>query len=169
MDQIFQITAVCLIGAVLTALLRKNGTEMALLLTLAVAAVVLLALGGAVRDITDLVTRMLHAGSIAPEQGFRQRPPLRQGHAKRRIERVARSGGIHRIDRIGRHQSLPLRSGIKAPMLSQGDNHVPGSLASQALRRSAAPHLRRLTILCAASEEFRLRLVGGPKFHQIKI
>ncbi len=67
MDQIFQITAVCLIGAVLTALLRKNGTEMALLLTLAVAAVVLLALGGAVRDITDLVTRMLHAGSIAPE------------------------------------------------------------------------------------------------------
>lgn len=67
MDQIFQITAVCLIGAVLTALLRKNGTEMALLLTLAVAAVVLLALGGAVQDITDLVTRMLHAGSIAPE------------------------------------------------------------------------------------------------------
>ncbi len=67
MEQIFQITGICLIGAVLAALLRKNTPELAMLLVLAVAAAVLLSLGRAVEEITEFLNRMMELEGLSPE------------------------------------------------------------------------------------------------------
>ena len=51
MEQVIQITALCVVGAVLALVVKKGSPEAALLLTLAAAVTVLLFLGGAVEEL----------------------------------------------------------------------------------------------------------------------
>ncbi len=67
METVFQIAAVCLLAAVLIALLKKNAPELALLLALAAAVAVLFVLSGALQGISDFLRRLMSAGGISPE------------------------------------------------------------------------------------------------------
>lgn len=51
MEQVFQVTALCLIGALLAVVVRRGSPEMALLLTLGAVAAVLLSLAGALEEL----------------------------------------------------------------------------------------------------------------------
>lgn len=51
MEQVFQVTALCLVGALLAVVVRRGSPELALLLTLGAAAVVLLSLAGPLEEL----------------------------------------------------------------------------------------------------------------------
>ena len=51
MEQVFQVTALCLVGALLAVVVRRGSPELSLLLTLGAAAVVLLSLAGALEEL----------------------------------------------------------------------------------------------------------------------
>lgn len=59
-----KVTALCLVGAVLAALLKKNSPELALLLALAACAAVLLALVRGVETVTAFVREVMQWGGV---------------------------------------------------------------------------------------------------------
>ena len=56
MEQVFQITALCVVGALLAVVVRRGSPELALLLTLAAVAAVLLYLAGALEELLSFLT-----------------------------------------------------------------------------------------------------------------
>lgn len=67
MEAVYKVGAVCLVGAVLAVVLKKSSPDMAFLLVLAVAAVVLVWLQDMLRDVTDFLRQMAEASGLAPE------------------------------------------------------------------------------------------------------
>lgn len=67
METVFQILAVCLLVAVVAAMLKKHTPELALLLATAAAVAVLAILADALQDITALIDRLLSAGGLPRE------------------------------------------------------------------------------------------------------
>ena len=67
MEVVYKAGAVCLIGALLALILKKSSPDMAFLLVLAVAAVVLAWLQDILRDVTAFLRRMAEASGLAPE------------------------------------------------------------------------------------------------------
>ena len=59
--------AICLIGAILTTVLKKNGIEFGLLLSLAAAGAALLLLSQGAEEILQLLREMLSATGLEPE------------------------------------------------------------------------------------------------------
>ena len=59
-----KVTALCLVGAVLAALLKKSSPELALLLALAACAAVLLALVRGVETVTAFVREVMQCGGV---------------------------------------------------------------------------------------------------------
>ena len=59
MEQVFQVTGLCVVGALLALVLKKGSPELALLLALAAVAAVLLFLAGALGELLDF-GRSLH-------------------------------------------------------------------------------------------------------------
>ena len=58
MEQTFQVTALCLMGALLAVTVRRGAPEMALLITLAAAAVVLLALADSLGELLEFLSEL---------------------------------------------------------------------------------------------------------------
>lgn len=58
MEQVIQVTGLCVVGALLALVLKKGSPETALLLTLAAAVVTLLFLGGTVRELTAFLEEL---------------------------------------------------------------------------------------------------------------
>lgn len=58
MEQVFQVTALCLVGALLAVVVRRGSPEMALLLALGAAVTVLLELVGAVEELLDFLSEL---------------------------------------------------------------------------------------------------------------
>lgn len=69
MEQVFQVTGLCVVGALLALVLKKGSPELALLLTLAAVTAVLLALAGALGELLDFF-REIGAASGLPEDIF---------------------------------------------------------------------------------------------------
>ena len=67
METAAKIAAVCLLGALLTALLKKTSPDTALLLALAVCVVVLTALARGLEDVTSFLRELLDWGGLAVE------------------------------------------------------------------------------------------------------
>ncbi len=67
METVLQIAAVCLVGAVLAAVLRQRSPEAALLLGLAVCAVVGALLLRGLADVLDMLEDLAAAGGLPPE------------------------------------------------------------------------------------------------------
>ncbi len=67
METVYKVGAVCLIGALLAVVLKKSSPDMAFLLVLAVAAVVLVWLQDILRDVTDFLRSMAQVSGLAPE------------------------------------------------------------------------------------------------------
>ena len=67
METVFQILAICLLVAVLAAMLKKQTPELALLLAIAAVIAVLAVLADALQDITALIERLLSAGGLPSE------------------------------------------------------------------------------------------------------
>ncbi|MCF2664313.1 stage III sporulation protein AD [Oscillibacter valericigenes] len=58
MEQVFQITALCVVGALLAVVVRRGSPELALLLTLAAVSAVLLYLAGALEELLSFLTEL---------------------------------------------------------------------------------------------------------------
>ena len=58
MEQVFQVTALCLVGALLAVVVRRGSPEMALLLALGAVVTVLLELVGAVEELLDFLSEL---------------------------------------------------------------------------------------------------------------
>lgn len=58
MEQAFQVTALCLVGALLAVVVRRGSPEQALLLTLAAAVVVLVSLAGAIEELMTFLSEL---------------------------------------------------------------------------------------------------------------
>lgn len=58
MEQVFQVTALCLVGALLAVVVRRGSPEQALLLTLAAAVVVLVSLAGAIEELMTFLSEL---------------------------------------------------------------------------------------------------------------
>lgn len=67
METVFQILAICLLVAILAAMLKKQTPELALLLAIAAVITVLAVLADALQDITALIERLLSAGGLPRE------------------------------------------------------------------------------------------------------
>ena len=67
MDTAARITAVCLVGALLAALLKKTSPDTALLLALAVCVAVLSALGRGLEEVTSFLQELLEWGGLSTE------------------------------------------------------------------------------------------------------
>ena len=67
MDTAVRITAVCLVGALLAALLKKTSPDTALLLVLAVCVAVLAALCRGLEDVLSLLRQLLEWGGLSAE------------------------------------------------------------------------------------------------------
>ena len=67
MDTVAKITAVCLVGALLAALLKKTSPDTALLLALAVCIAVLSALGRGLEEVTGFLRELLEWGGLSAE------------------------------------------------------------------------------------------------------
>lgn len=67
METVLQIAAVCLVGAVLTAVLRQRSPETALLLGLAVCAAAGALLLRGLADVLDMLEDLAAAGGLPPE------------------------------------------------------------------------------------------------------
>ena len=67
MDTAVRITAVCLVGALLAALLKKTSPDTALLLALAVCVAVLAALARGLEEVTDFLRELLDWGGLSAE------------------------------------------------------------------------------------------------------
>lgn len=67
MEQVFQVTALCLVGALLAVVVRRGSPELALLLTLAAAAAVLLALAEPVRELMTFLTELGERSGVSKE------------------------------------------------------------------------------------------------------
>ena len=81
METVLQIAAVCLVGAVLAAVLRQRSPEAALLLGLAVCAAAGALLLRGLADVLDMLEDLAAAGGLPPELLGPYRPPENQtGH-----------------------------------------------------------------------------------------
>ena len=67
MEQMGKIAALCLIGGILAVLLKKNGPEMALLLSLGACCAVLALLGRSIGQVVDLLRSMMAAAELEEE------------------------------------------------------------------------------------------------------
>ena len=67
MEQVFQVTALCLVGALLAVVVRRGSPELALLLTMAAAAVVLLALAEPVRELMTFLIELGDRSGVSKE------------------------------------------------------------------------------------------------------
>ena len=67
MEQVFQVTGLCLVGALLALVLKKGSPELALLLALAAVAVVLLALAGALEELLDFLREIGAASGLSED------------------------------------------------------------------------------------------------------
>lgn len=67
MEQVFQVTALCLVGALLAVVVRRGSPELALLLTLAAVAAVLLALAEPVRELLAFLTELGERSGVSEE------------------------------------------------------------------------------------------------------
>lgn len=67
MEQVFQVTALCLVGALLAVVVRRGSPELALLLTLAAVAAVLLALAEPVRELMTFLTELGERSGVSEE------------------------------------------------------------------------------------------------------
>ena len=67
METAARIAAVCLLGAVLTALMKKTSSDTALLLALAVCVAVLAALARGLEQVTDFLRELLDWGGLSAE------------------------------------------------------------------------------------------------------
>lgn len=67
MEQVFQVTGLCLVGALLALVLKKGSPELALLLSLAAVAVVLLALAGALEELLDFLREIGAASGLSED------------------------------------------------------------------------------------------------------
>lgn len=65
MEQVIQITALCVVGAVLALVVKKGSPEAALLLTLAAAVTVLLFLGGAVEELMAFLDELAQGSGVS--------------------------------------------------------------------------------------------------------
>lgn len=65
MEQVFQITAICVVGALLAVVVRRGSPELALLLTLAAAVAVLLYLAGALEELLAFLTELGERSGIS--------------------------------------------------------------------------------------------------------
>lgn len=67
MELLGKIVVVCLLGAILSVILKKNGPELAVLLSVAVVGAVTLLLGSTIGQIVDFVRRVMDAAALLPE------------------------------------------------------------------------------------------------------
>lgn len=65
MEQAFQVTALCLVGALLAVVVRRGSPEQALLLTLAAAVVVLVSLAGAIEELMTFLSELGERSGIS--------------------------------------------------------------------------------------------------------
>ena len=62
-----RVAAVCLVGAVLAVLLKKNSTELAILLSIAAIVVVSLLLNSTIGQIVDFIRSMIRGADLLPD------------------------------------------------------------------------------------------------------
>lgn len=67
MEQVFQVTALCLVGALLAVVVRRGSPEMALLLTLGAAVAVLLFLAGPLGELLGFLGELGERSGISQE------------------------------------------------------------------------------------------------------
>lgn len=67
MEQIFQVTGLCVVGALLTLVLKKGSPELALLLTLAAVVAVLLSLSQALTELMDFLREIGAASGLSAD------------------------------------------------------------------------------------------------------
>ena len=67
MEQVFQITALCVVGAVLTLVVKRGSPEMALLLILGSAVIALLFLVGTVEEIFDFLSELVQRSGVSQQ------------------------------------------------------------------------------------------------------
>lgn len=67
MEQVFQVTGLCVVGALLALVLKKGSPELALLLTLAAVAAVLLTLAGALGELLDFLREIGEASGLSED------------------------------------------------------------------------------------------------------
>lgn len=67
MEQVFQVTGLCLVGALLALVLKKGSPELALLLALAAVAAVLLSLMGALGELLDFLREVGAASGLSED------------------------------------------------------------------------------------------------------
>jgi len=67
MEQAFQITILCVVGAVLTLVVKRSTPEVALLLTLATVAIVLVSVMGSVRELMLFLAELSERSGVSPE------------------------------------------------------------------------------------------------------
>lgn len=67
MEMITQVTALCVVGALLALVLKRGAPETALLLTLGTSAVVLLFLAGAVEELLDFLEELAERSGVSRE------------------------------------------------------------------------------------------------------
>ena len=66
MEQVIQVTGLCVVGALLALVVKRGSPETALLLTVAAAVVVLLALAGAVDELLAFLAELAEASGVPP-------------------------------------------------------------------------------------------------------
>ena len=67
MELLGKMVVICLLGTVLSVLLKKNGPELAVLLSIAVVGTVTLFLGSTISQIVDFIRRVIDAADLLPE------------------------------------------------------------------------------------------------------
>ena len=67
MEQVFQVTGLCVVGALLALVLKKGSPELALLLALATVAAVLLFLAGALGELLDFLREIGAASGLSED------------------------------------------------------------------------------------------------------
>ena len=67
MEQVFQVTGLCVVGALLALVLKKGSPELALLLALAAVAAVLLSLMGALGELLDFLREVGAASGLSED------------------------------------------------------------------------------------------------------
>lgn len=67
MEQVIRVAAVCLVTAILAVLLKKNGAELAILLSIAAIVVVSLLLNSTIGQIVDFIRGVIRAADLLPE------------------------------------------------------------------------------------------------------
>ena len=66
MEQVIQVTGLCVVGALLALVVKRGSPETALLLTVAAAVVVLLALAGAVEELLAFLEELAEGSGVPP-------------------------------------------------------------------------------------------------------